>query len=74
MTPQQIDEARTQAEISRQVDRSFVSLDHEETEKLALEKHPPVFRRTEPVPPEIRNLAAKLVKLKQPKRKKHILP
>lgn len=75
VTPQQIDAARTQAEIDRKVKQSLVGLPHAQTEKRALAQHPPVFRSTPPVPPSIRNAGVQLVKLKrQPKVKKHVLP
>ena len=75
MTPQQIDAARTQAEIERQVNQSLASMPHDETEKRALVQHPPVFRKTQPVPPTIRNVGAKLIQSeRQPKIKKHVLP
>lgn len=75
MTPQQIDAARTQAEIDRQVNQSLVTMPHDATEKRALKQHPPVFRSTQPVPTLIRNVGVQLAKAKrQPIIKKHVLP
>lgn len=75
MTPQEIDTARTKAEIERQAKQSLASMSHDVTEKLALKQHPPVFRTTQPVPPLIRNAGAMLAKSKrQPKMRKHVLP
>jgi hypothetical protein len=75
LTPQQIDAARTEAEIDRQVKQSLASMPHDATEKRALAKHPPVFRSTQPVPPLIRNAEVQLAKAKRPpKIKKHVLP
>lgn len=76
LTPQQIDEACTEAEIARQVKHSFATpLRLAAMEKRALKEHPPVFRQTVPVPPMIRNAETELVKPKrQPKIKKHVLP
>ena len=44
MTPQQIDDVRTQAEIERQVKQSCTGLPFDEAERQALAQHPPVFR------------------------------
>lgn len=75
LTPQQIDAARTQAEIDRQVRRHFSSQELARMEKRALVKHPPVFRQTQPVPPAIRKAELEMLKPKrQTKRKQHVLP
>lgn len=49
MTPQQIDAARDQAEIDRQIKRSFATpLDLAKLEKAALKKYPPLSRHPQP--------------------------
>ncbi len=75
MTPQQIDAARTKAEINRQVTRCFSPEYFAHMEKVALEQHPPVFRTTVAVPTELRVIPPPPAKPKrQPKIKQHVLP
>jgi hypothetical protein len=79
VTPQQIDAARTQAEIDRRLKQSLASLPHDATEQRALETHPPVFRTTRPVPTALRNPTVEpegraALPRRQPKIKKHVLP
>ena len=74
-TPQKIDTGLTGTEIERHISTSLASMDFDALEKRALKDHPPVFRKTQVVPPVIREVGAALVKLKrQPKRKQHVLP
>ena len=84
-TPQEIDEARTQAEIKRQLASTIPARHLAAVEKRALAEHPPVFRTTQPVPQPIRQAEAQIVSSSSssssfssskriPKRKRHVLP
>jgi hypothetical protein len=63
LSPQEIDAARTAAEIDRQVRRSMLSPKAASAlEKRALALHPPIFRVTQPVPASLRQAETQMLK------------
>ena len=74
LTPKEIDERNTRAAIDSHLRRTMVSPFWDEIEKDALAKHPPVLRKTEPVSETVRQVQVEVIKRRQPKIKKHVLP
>lgn len=74
LSAKEIDEARHQAAIDAHVGCTLVPMDWDRIEKGALKKHPPVFRKTEPVSEGVRQVQVETIKRRVVKRRKHVLP
>ena len=77
VTPEQISQFHTQAEIDRRLQNSLASVDLAALERRALQLHPKPIRPMHVVPAEIRqgevDFIASQIK-REPTRKKHVLP
>ena len=74
LSPKEIDARNTRAAINVAVNQTLAPMDWDRMEKESLKEHPPLLRKSEPVSEGVRRVQVEVIKRRQTKIKKHVLP